>query len=45
MNVPVVKKGSGKNEGVQTLAAVLKSDAIKQFITETNDGAVVPFED
>lgn len=45
VNVPVEKKGGEKNEGVQTLAAVLKSDAIKQFITDTCDGAAVPFGD
>ncbi|MGM9585442.1 MAG: MetQ/NlpA family ABC transporter substrate-binding protein [Faecousia sp.] len=45
VNVLVVKEGNENNEGIQALAAVLKSDAIKQFITDTYDGAVVPFED
>ena len=45
VNVLVVKAGNENNEGIQALAAVLKSDAIKQFITDTYDGAVVPFED
>ena len=41
----VVKAGNENNEGIQALAKVLKSDEIKQFITDTYDGAVVPFED
>ena len=45
VNVLVVKKGNENNEGIQALAKVLKSDEIKQFITDTYDGAVVPFED
>ena len=45
VNVLVVKAGNENHEGIQALAAVLKSDAIKQFITDTYDGAVVPFED
>ena len=45
VNVLVVKAGNENNEGIQALAKVLKSDEIKQFITDTYDGAVVPFED
>ena len=45
VDVLVVKAGNENNEGIQALAAALKSDAIKQFITDTYDGAVVPFED
>lgn len=45
VNVLVVKKGNENNEGIQALVKVLKSDEIKQFITDTYDGAVVPFED
>lgn len=45
VNVLVVKKGNENNEGIQALAKVLKSDEIKQFIIDTYDGAVVPFED
>ena len=41
----VVKKGNENNEGIQALTKVLKSDEIKQFIIDTYDGAVVPFED
>ena len=45
VNVLVVKEGNENNEGIQALAKVLKSDEIKQFIVDTYDGAVVPFED
>ena len=45
VNVLVVKEGNENNEGIQALAAVLKSPEIKQYITDTYDGAVVPFED
>ena len=45
VNVLVVKEGNKNNEGIQALAKVLKSDEIKQFIIDTYDGAVVPFED
>ena len=45
VNVLVVKEGNENNEDIHALAKVLKSDEIKQFITDTYDGAVVPFED
>ena len=45
VNVLVVKAGNENNEGIQALVKVLKSDEIKQFINDTYDGAVVPFED
>ena len=45
VNVLVVKAGNENNEGIQALVKVLKSDEIKRFITDTYDGAVVPFED
>ncbi len=45
VNVLVVKEGNENQEGIQALARVLKSDEIKQFINDTYDGAVVPFED
>jgi D-methionine transport system substrate-binding protein len=45
VNVIAVKEGNENNEGIQALVEVLKSDAIKEFINETYDGAVVPFED
>ena len=44
-NVLVVKAGNENNEGIQALVKVLKSDEIKQFIDDTYDGAVIPFED
>ena len=45
VNVLVVKEGNENNEGIQALAKVLKSEEIKQYIIDTYDGAVVPFED
>ena len=45
VNVLVVKEGTEENEGVKALIDVLKSDEIKQYIKDTYDGAVVPFED
>lgn len=45
VNVLVVKAGNEENEGVQELLKVLKSDEIKQYILDTYDGAVIPFED
>ena len=41
-NVVVVKEGNEKNEGVLALIEVLKTDAIRNFINEKYDGAVVP---
>lgn len=45
VNIVAVKEGNEDNEGVQALVEVLKSDAIKDFINETYDGAVIPYED
>lgn len=45
VNVLVVKEGNENAEGIKALAEVLKSDAVKQYIVDTYDGAVVPFED
>lgn len=45
VNVLVVKKGNENNEGVQALAEVLKSEEIRQYILNTYDGAVVPFDE
>ncbi len=45
VNIIVVKEGNEENAGVKALVEVLKSDAVKKFITEKYDGAVVPFED
>lgn len=43
-NVLVVKEGNENNEGIKALVDVLKSDAIKKYITDTYQGSVVPFE-
>jgi YaeC family lipoprotein len=45
VNVLVVKEGNEIKEGILALAEVLKSQEIKQYIIDTYDGAVVPFED
>lgn len=45
VNVLVVKEGNENKEGILALAEVLKSQEIKQYIIDTYDGAVVPFED
>jgi D-methionine transport system substrate-binding protein len=45
VNVIAVKEGNEESEGIKALVEVLKSDEIKQFIEDTYDGAVVPFED
>jgi len=44
-NVLVVKEGNENKDGILALAEVLKSQEIKQYIIDTYDGAVVPFED
>lgn len=44
VNVIAVKEGNEENEGIKALVQVLKSDAIKDYINETYDGAVIPFE-
>lgn len=45
VNVIAVKEGNEDSEGVKALVEVLKSDEIKNFINETYDGAVIPFEE
>lgn len=45
VNVIAVKEGNENNEGIKALVEVLKSDEIKDYINETFDGAVIPFED
>lgn len=45
VNIIAVKEGNEENEGVKALVDVLKSDEIKQYINDTYDGAVIPFED
>ncbi len=44
VNVIAVKEGNEGNEGIKALVDVLKSDEIRQFINDTYDGAVIPFE-
>ena len=38
----VVKEGNENNEAIQALVDALHSDTIRDYITETFDGAVVP---
>lgn len=45
VNVIAVKEGKEENEGIKALVQVLESDAIKEYIDHTYDGAVVPYED
>lgn len=45
VNVIAVKEGNEESEGIKALVDVLKSDEIKNFINETYDGAVIPFEE
>lgn len=44
VNVIAVKEGNENTEGIKALVEVLKSDAIRQYINDTYDGAVIPFE-
>ncbi|MCC8106157.1 MAG: MetQ/NlpA family ABC transporter substrate-binding protein [Clostridiales bacterium] len=44
-NIIAVAAGNEDNEGVQALVAVLQSDEIKDYINETYDGAVLPYEE
>ena len=41
-NVIAVKEGNENSEKIQALLKALKSDAVKQYIQDTYDGAVVP---
>ena len=45
VNVIAVKAGNEENEGIKALVEVLRSDEIKQFITEHFDGGVLFFEE
>ena len=45
VNVIAVKEGNENSEKIQALVAALKSDTIRNYINETYDGAVVPFDD
>lgn len=44
VNVIAVEEGNENSEAIQALVKVLKSDEIKQYINDTYDGAVIPFE-
>ena len=44
VNVIAVKEGNEDSEAIKALVKVLKSDEIKQYINDTYDGAVIPFE-
>lgn len=44
VNVIAVKEGNEKSEAVRALVDVLTSDAIKEYINTTYDGAVIPFQ-
>lgn len=44
VNVIAVKNGNEDSEKIQALVEVLQSDEIKDYINETYDGAVIPFE-
>lgn len=44
VNVIAVKEGNENKEGIKALVDALKSDEIKQYINDTYDGAVIPFE-
>lgn len=45
VNVIAVKEGNENDEAIKALVDVLKSDEIKNYINETYDGAVIPFEE
>lgn len=45
VNIIGVKEGNENSEAIKALVEVLKSDEIKNFINETYDGAVIPFEE
>lgn len=44
VNIIAVKEGNENSEGIKALVDVLTSDAIKTYINDTYDGAVIPFE-
>jgi D-methionine transport system substrate-binding protein len=45
VNVIAVEEGNEDSEAIQALVSVLKSDEIRDYINETYDGAVIPFDD
>ena len=44
VNVIAVEEGNEENDGIKALVEVLKSDDIKNYINETYDGAVIPYD-
>lgn len=44
VNVIAVKEGNENKAAIKALVEVLKSDAIKEYINNTYDGGVIPFE-
>ena len=44
VNIIAVKEGNENNEGIVALVDALKSDEIKDFINDTYNGAVIPYE-
>lgn len=44
VNVIAVKEGNENNAGIKALVEALKSDAIKEYINNTYDGGVIPFD-
>ena len=45
VNVIAVKEGNENADKIKALVDVLKSDTIKNYINDTYDGAVIPFEE
>lgn len=44
VNVIAVKEGNENSDGIKALVDALKSDAIVQYINDTYDGGVIPFQ-
>ena len=44
VNVIAVEEGNENSQAIQALVKVLTSDEMKQYINDTYDGAVIPFE-
>ncbi len=44
VNVIAVEEGNEENDGIKALVEVLKSDDIQNYINETYDGAVIPYD-
>lgn len=44
VNVIAVKEGNENEAGIKALVEALKSDTVKEFINNTYDGGVIPFE-